>query len=106
LEHTAADGKNYKIRFYNLDVVISVGYRVNSRQATLFRIWATERLKEYIIKAFAESEYQNHRIILDHLFESDSDQMVKTYKQTKAEESSSRPNIPVNCDKCGNISAA
>ena len=48
--HTAADGKNYSTWFYNLDVIISVGYRVNSTQATHFRIWATERLKEYIIK--------------------------------------------------------
>src|SRR3989339_60383 len=52
LEHTAKDGKTYKTKFYNLDAIISVGYRVNSRQATLFRIWATERLKEYIIKGF------------------------------------------------------
>jgi hypothetical protein len=52
LEHTAPDGKTYKTKFYNLDAIISVGYRVNSRQATLFRIWATERLKEYIIKGF------------------------------------------------------
>jgi len=41
-----------QVEFYNLDAIISVGYRVNSRQATLFRIWATERLKEYIIKGF------------------------------------------------------
>ena len=52
LETTAADGKNYKTKFYNLDAVISVGYRVNSSKATQFRIWATERLKEYIIKGF------------------------------------------------------
>ncbi|MDD2736516.1 MAG: RhuM family protein [Desulfuromonadaceae bacterium] len=52
LEHTAADGKNYKTKFYNLDAIISVGYRVNSTQATHFRIWATERLREYIIKGF------------------------------------------------------
>ena len=45
LEHTAKDGKNYKTKFYNLDVIISVGYRVNSKQATHFRIWATEWLK-------------------------------------------------------------
>ncbi len=43
---------NRQIEFYNLDVIISVGYRVNSSQATAFRIWATERLKEYIIKGF------------------------------------------------------
>lgn len=52
LEHTADDGKTYKTKFYNLDMIISVGYRVNSIQATHFRIWATERLKEYIIKGF------------------------------------------------------
>ena len=52
LEHTAEDGKNYNTKFYNLDAIISVGYRVNSSQATQFRIWATERLKEYIIKGF------------------------------------------------------
>jgi hypothetical protein len=52
IAHTAADGKNYPTQFYNLDAIISVGYRVNSSQATAFRIWATERLKEYIIKGF------------------------------------------------------
>jgi hypothetical protein len=50
---TASDGKNYKTKFYNLDAIISVGYRVNSAQATQFRIWATKTLKEYIIKGFA-----------------------------------------------------
>ena len=49
---TASDGKNYNTKFYNLDAIISVGYRINSSQATMFRIWATERLKEYIIKGF------------------------------------------------------
>ena len=49
---TAADGKKYKTKFYNLDAIISVGYRVNSVQATQFRIWATKTLKEYIIKGF------------------------------------------------------
>lgn len=49
---TASDGKNYNTNFYNLDAVISVGYRVNSKQATQFRIWATQTLREYIIKGF------------------------------------------------------
>ena len=49
---TAEDGKNYKTAFYNLDAVIAVGYRVNSKKATQFRIWATQTLKEYIIKGF------------------------------------------------------
>lgn len=51
--HTAADGKTYDTKYYNLDVIISVGYRVKSPQGTQFRIWATQRLKEYIIKGFA-----------------------------------------------------
>lgn len=52
--HGAIKGKTQTrdVKFYNLDAIISVGYRVNSRQATLFRMWATERLKEYIIKGF------------------------------------------------------
>ena len=50
---TASDGKKYLMQFYNLDAIISVGYRVNSRKATNFRIWATGILKEYMIKGFA-----------------------------------------------------
>ena len=50
---TATDGKDYLTQFYNLDAIISVGYRVNSRRATHFRIWATGILKEYMIKGFA-----------------------------------------------------
>ena len=53
LEHTAEDSKKYSTKFYNLDAILSVGYRVNSSQATQFRIWATKILKEYIIKGFA-----------------------------------------------------
>ena len=49
---TASDGKNYLTQFYNLDAIISVGYRVNSRKATQFRIWATGILKEFMIKGF------------------------------------------------------
>lgn len=52
LEHTAADGKNYKTQFYNLDAIISVGYRVNSLRATHFRIWATKIIKDHLIKGF------------------------------------------------------
>lgn len=50
---TASDGKTYSTQFYNLDAIISVGYRVNSRRATAFRIWATSVLREYMIKGFA-----------------------------------------------------
>lgn len=50
---TASDGKNYQTKIYNLDAIISVGYRINSKKATEFRIWATKILKEYILKGFA-----------------------------------------------------
>jgi hypothetical protein len=49
---TAADGKTYQVAHYNLDVIISVGYRVKSLRGTQFRIWATQRLREYIVKGF------------------------------------------------------
>lgn len=49
---TAADGKNYNVNYYNLDMIISLGYRIKSKVATQFRRWATERLKEYMIKGF------------------------------------------------------
>ena len=49
---TAADGKTYDTKHYNLDAIIAIGYRVNSKTATQFRIWATQRLREYIIKGF------------------------------------------------------
>lgn len=52
LEHTAEDGKTYKTKFYNLDAIISVGYRVNSTKATRFRQWATRTLNEFIRKGF------------------------------------------------------
>ena len=52
LETTAADGKNYKTTFYKLEAILAVGYRVNSAQATQFRIWATNTLHEFIIKGF------------------------------------------------------
>jgi len=53
---TATDGKIYQVDFYNLDVIISVGYRVNSKQGTQFRQWATQRLKDYLVKGYAINE--------------------------------------------------
>ena len=52
IAHTAEDGKKYQVKFYNLDAILSVGYRVSSIHATHFRIWASKILKEYIIKGF------------------------------------------------------
>ncbi|MDR1170151.1 MAG: virulence RhuM family protein, partial [Prevotellaceae bacterium] len=56
LEHTAADNKKYRTKFYNLDAILSVGYRVNSKNATVFRKWANSVLKDYIIKGYAVNE--------------------------------------------------
>ena len=50
---TATDGKKYRTKHYSLEAIISVGYRVNSARGTQFRIWATDRLKSYILKGFA-----------------------------------------------------
>lgn len=50
---TAADGKTYRVEHFNLDVIISVGYRVKSKEGTQFRIWATQRLREYLVQGFA-----------------------------------------------------
>lgn len=56
MEHTAVDGKKYQILFYNLDTVVSVGYRVNSSQATQFRIWATQVLKDHLVRGYTVYE--------------------------------------------------
>jgi len=53
---TANDGKTYQVEYYNLDAVISVGYRVNSKRGTQFRIWANQVLKEYLVKGYAINE--------------------------------------------------
>ena len=56
IRHTADDGKMYDTKFYNLDVIISVGYRVKSLQGTKFRQWATARLREYLVKGFTMND--------------------------------------------------
>jgi len=53
LEHTAGDGKKYQAKYYNLDAILSIGYRVNSGNATRFRIWANSILKDYLVKGYA-----------------------------------------------------
>ena len=78
---TAADGKTYKVDYYNLDVIISVGYRVKSIRGTQFRIWATQRLKEYMIKGFVMDDERlkgNHGGTLSPVEEA----YLKTIKET------------------------
>ena len=85
LETTAADGKNYQTRYYNLDAIIAVGYRVNSYQATQFRIWATKTLKEFIIKGFVmddERLKQGRRIFGRDYF----DELLERIREIRASE--------------------
>jgi hypothetical protein len=66
---TAADGKTYSVDYYNLDVIISVGYRVKSKRGTQFRIWANNVLKDYLMKGYALNQRIEH--IEEKLFEHD-----------------------------------
>ena len=61
--HTAADGKSYKTKYYNLDVIISVGYRVKSKRGTQFRQWATQRLKDHLLKGYTLNEKRLHQLV-------------------------------------------
>ena len=84
LETTAADGKNYKTSFYNLDAIIAVGYRVNSINATQFRIWATKTLREFIIKGFVlddERLKQGKRFGKDYF-----DELLERIREIRASE--------------------
>lgn len=81
---TAADGKSYLTSYYNLDAIIAVGYRVNSRQATQFRIWATSVLREYIVKGFALDDERlklNRRLGRDYF-----DELLERIREIRASE--------------------
>jgi hypothetical protein len=81
---TAADGKNYLVNFYNLDAIISVGYRVNSTQATQFRIWATRTLREFIVKGFV---LDDERLKLNKRFGKDYfDELLERIREIRASE--------------------
>ena len=77
LEYTATDGKSYKTKFYNLDAILSVGYRVNSRNATLFRQWANKVLKEYLLRGYSINQRLMHmESRIDHRL-SEHDNQIK-----------------------------
>jgi hypothetical protein len=83
--HTAEDGKKYKTKFYNLDTIIAVGYRVNSYRATQFRIWATRIVKEYLVKGFVlddERLKQGKRIFNKDYF----DELIERIREIRASE--------------------
>ena len=81
--HTAADGKNYEVMYYNLDVIISVGYRVKSHRGTQFRQWATGRLREYIIKGFTldDKRLRERRTATDYF-----DELIDRIRDIRASE--------------------
>lgn len=84
IRNTASDGKSYLTNFYNLDAIISVGYRVNSLQATQFRIWATQTLREFIIKGFVlddERLKQGKRFGKDYF-----DELLERIREIRASE--------------------
>ena len=84
LEITAADGKNYRTMHYSLDAIIAVGYRVNSYEATQFRIWATRTLKEFVIKGFVlddERLKQGKRFGRDYF-----DELLERIREIRASE--------------------
>ena len=84
MEHTAEDGKTYKTKFYNLDAIIAIGYRVNSKQATKFRIWATNTLNEFITKGFVlddERLKQNRNFGKDYF-----DELLERIREIRASE--------------------
>lgn len=81
---TAADGKTYQVQFYSLDAIIAVGYRVNSKQATQFRIWATNTLKEFVIKGFV---LDDERLKLNKRFGKDYfDELIERIREIRASE--------------------
>ena len=84
LETTAADGKNYATQFYNLDAAIAVGYRVNSLKATHFRIWATNTLREFMVKGFVFNDemLKNGRAFGQDYF----DELLEKIREIRASE--------------------
>lgn len=83
--YTAADGKKYNTQFYNLDIIIAVGYRVNSYEATQFRIWATNVLKEYLIKGFAldDERLKQGKVFFDIDY---FDELIERIREIRASE--------------------
>lgn len=84
IAHTANDGKIYQTNYYNLDAIIAVGYRVNSKEATKFRIWATQTLKEYIVKGFVLNDdmLKNGRVTGKDYF----DELLERVRSIRASE--------------------
>jgi hypothetical protein len=95
---TATDGKNYWVNFYSLDAIISVGYRVNSAEATRFRIWATQTLREFVIKGFV---LDDERLKLNKRFGKDYfDELLERIRKIRASERRFYPKITDIYEQC------
>ncbi len=81
---TAKDGKNYRTKYYNLDVIISVGYQVKSQQGTQFRIWATNVLRDYLLKGYALNQRMDR---IENIGASLKDSGKKCFAFSKMDES-------------------
>jgi hypothetical protein len=80
---TAADGKSYNVEYFNLDAILSVGYRVNSKRGTQFRVWANGVLKEYLLKGYAINQRIDR---MEHNFENLSNEVSKISLQLKTQD--------------------
>jgi len=101
---TAADGKNYPTRHYNLEAIIAVGYRVKSLRGTQFRIWATERLREYLVKGFVlddERLKEGRNLGADYF-----DELLESIREIRASEKRFYQKIRDIYKPCGSRQAA
>ena len=81
---TATDGKKYIVKHYNLDAIISVGYRINSLRGTQFRIWATQKLKEYIIKGFVMDDERLSEGIVEKTYFEEWEERIRKIRTSEA----------------------
>lgn len=83
-QHTAADGKKYNANYYNLDVIISVGYRVKSLRGTQFRIWATQKLKELLVKGFVLDDEKLKNNITQKMYFDELEERIRNIRASEA----------------------
>lgn len=99
METTAADGKKYFVKYYNLDAIIAVGYRVSSKKATMFRIWANKVLKEYIIKGYVMDDERLKEP--ENLFGKDYfEEQLERIRDTRSSERRFYQKITDICSQC------
>ena len=93
---TAADGKTYNVDYYNLDMIISLGYRVNSQRATQFRIWATNVLKDHLIKGYSINQARHNNMVsfTDQQPDPDTEQHVRPHQPPAHRMTTQKTRVP------------